>query len=427
VDDDTGADPSHPEDGEMVPGSDDQSPKPPKTLNPMDHPNSSPAREARGEMYHGVPMPISANPNVPDPTIQPAPVDESPSSHHAPIILSLPGTPSIMLSPVGTPGLPMPISVPVPSAVLKAMHKQQALGTASMSGLFTPAGGSDSQPGTPDQQCDEENALEAGDSHPVNVSSAESPPLAMTDISIDSTDGAVGHSAIEEATTKREDLSSAAQVEMPLASPKADHLDAISSVHSRSPSPQFVSPFSVPAFHQPDSTTPTLHPDPYPYSLSTPGSSFVLPDHADAYEGESLSEGDNEDSTTSSSTVKRNMDSYEVPSSPEKFEDDDMELAYPSETESKTNDIEHGKVCDDLFDQEHGDTNTNGNSGLVSATSQDHHAVTQPDLNDDPFEIDGEQGSGRLVADVEPEAISSEVQHDNLSLTSSNVTNGTDR
>lgn len=93
--------------------------------------------ESRATPYHSFPMPVSANPDIPDPTSLPRTPDRS-TRLTPPTLGSIPGTPQFLLSPNHTPGTPIPVSVPVPASILKVLQLQQSLAGSSTSGLFTP-------------------------------------------------------------------------------------------------------------------------------------------------------------------------------------------------------------------------------------------------------------------------------------------------
>ncbi|KAJ7733546.1 hypothetical protein DFH07DRAFT_967935 [Mycena maculata] len=94
-----------------------------------------------GSPLHSIPMPVLADPTVHDPFAQP------PSTPpRLPMVLTLPDSP-FLISPVGTPsGQPMPVSLPVPASLLKAMHMRQE------SSLFTPGSENPSTAATPPAQ-----------------------------------------------------------------------------------------------------------------------------------------------------------------------------------------------------------------------------------------------------------------------------------
>jgi hypothetical protein len=98
---------------------------------------ASPSKPFSKEMPFRSPPPVSADPSVPDPMdyIRSSSPSRTPT-HIRPALGSLPGTPTLILSPHPTPGRPTPVSVPVSTAILKAMQIQQSL--SSSSGLFTP-------------------------------------------------------------------------------------------------------------------------------------------------------------------------------------------------------------------------------------------------------------------------------------------------
>ncbi|KAF8891773.1 hypothetical protein BD779DRAFT_147744 [Infundibulicybe gibba] len=107
-----------------------------------------------------LPPPVIADPNIPDPVFhaetqrgddvgltqrpQTPPLDVANSERNVatptriPLVLSMPSTPAIMLSPVGTPGTgrPTPVSVPIPASILMAFQRQKSRG-----GLATSDGG----------------------------------------------------------------------------------------------------------------------------------------------------------------------------------------------------------------------------------------------------------------------------------------------
>ena len=86
-------------------------------------------------MPNDIPMPVSADPTVPDPAGVTPPQSRTPVRAR-PTLGSIPGTPVIVLSPHGTPGRPTPVSVPIPASVLRALQLHQSF--SSSKGLFTP-------------------------------------------------------------------------------------------------------------------------------------------------------------------------------------------------------------------------------------------------------------------------------------------------
>jgi hypothetical protein len=92
---------------------------------------------SQGTPWHSFPMPVSANPNVPDPTSLPRTPVRS-ARHTPPTLGSMPGTPHLLFTPHHTPGTPVPVSIPVPASILKVLRLQQSRTSPSTSGLFTP-------------------------------------------------------------------------------------------------------------------------------------------------------------------------------------------------------------------------------------------------------------------------------------------------
>ena len=361
----------------------------------------SPTRRGTREMYNGIPMPISADPNVPDPTSQ---FNDS-SGSLVPMILSLPGTPSLVLSPAGSPGVPTPVSVPVPTAILKVMQMQQSLSANSASGLFTPANGSESGPGTPNQQPDGTETSDIEDSSSKDKPPKDSLSVPLTvEIENDGKGQMVDHPGTDEVLSNGQTLSPEIRVEESLEPQEPDHPGVLSSPehwlnteanrHSRDLSPPL-----LPIVHRPEPTTPTLHSDPYPYSLSTPGSGFVNFDHESDDDHESLSEEENDRSmSSSSSTRKKNSASPKRATSGDEHLSD-FELSYPSEGETQTEDV-YPRVEDDVFDVHHqGSTIPDPVMSNHIDTVLEHTSPQETDApsNDDPFRIIGDHETDILV------------------------------
>ena len=317
------------------------------------------------EIRNGIPMPVSADPNVPDPTDRPTSVNYiAPSPVRTPMMLTLPGTPAILLSPVGTPGRPTPVSMPVPgsvlgSAVLRAVQLLQSQSANSASGLFTPANGSGSLPDTPSNQqsradtpevvVDVSRTVVAQDALSVPVNSEGSlddrttatPREGSPDIDeaasnggemMDLSDKVVDQtrtepSSPEEATAGHDEVMTAPSRPLP---EDTGTPTSRGKLHSNNRPTPIQSAMSVVYCSEP--TTPILHADPYPYSLSTPGASLhVFEDGSQDEDADSPSEEEN-DRSSCSFTAKNEADAEESDQVMTADADgSEFELLYPSE------------------------------------------------------------------------------------------------
>jgi hypothetical protein len=249
------------------------------------------------DLPEGVPMPVSADPNIPDPT------SRSPPTIH--VVVTAPEVSTSPYSPADTPGAATPDSAYA----------------EGMTGLFTPSNGI-SAPGTPRQH----EELDGGDVLPEQESS-KTPTVALeepqtqeevvclaVDVAADETpvDEAVPDGAIQ--TTNTDDtIDSGPSMPLPL------------EVSFTAVPP----PSLVPTLHGADPSNPVLYADPYPYSLSTPGSEFLLSTPR-MDEGELPSEEENGQSVTSTPTTKNSEESSHVQA--DRYTHD-FGLSYPSDTE----------------------------------------------------------------------------------------------
>lgn len=309
-----------------------------------------PSSSSSGHPRNAFPMPISADPSVPDPTSRP----HTPLSRGT-LILSVPGTPSSVLGPVGTPGAggrPTPNSVPVHASVLRALQVHQPKPWASSgSGLFTPAAGGSSESATPERmssraESDETIAavgsgqeFQQVDDDDDRLGRQEEAEIVAPDAQsmlaeMEPTEQTIGEPSL------RAEVSSAPVVET--AAVEAPHVEddpytitrtmpgAIPGLPERSnvidrvdppggEDPQFkpplpsrtpAIPYSTKVVMTRKSTDPILFADPYPYSLSTPG-----PPDSDENAKEEASEEETEQeqdtSASSSSTVEKDLEEHQ--------------------------------------------------------------------------------------------------------------------
>ncbi|KAH7910992.1 hypothetical protein BJ138DRAFT_39342 [Hygrophoropsis aurantiaca] len=121
--------------------------------------NTTPPRPSTPRQQHPYPMPVSADPTVPDPIgssfMSPKASQQSPppkANHQTPPrLIKIPGTPHLVLSPSNTPGLPTPtpVAIPVTASMLEVLSRgvsvsaTDVMGSGSGSGLFTPRNGED--------------------------------------------------------------------------------------------------------------------------------------------------------------------------------------------------------------------------------------------------------------------------------------------
>ncbi|KAF9526627.1 hypothetical protein CPB83DRAFT_453527 [Crepidotus variabilis] len=286
-----------------------------------------------------VPMPVTADASVPDPTDSP----HSPTRPPRNFILSLTGTPKFILSPANSPrpaGNPIPVSVSLPPSILKALRERSAepglnvtlhpfpLGFAVQKpdGLFTPAGASTSTVTPTELEEDEarkqalnqianaiyepvpdENLTEWPGFDPMAAHTSEEqvvrdeglnlPPTIIT------TD--VKEVVEEEEQAPNNDLEAdKPELQLPNSSLDADTYDEAESATLQPPAllPQAPSVTMHPPIAR-KPTDPILMSDPYPYSLSTPGASLQVPEE----------EGSDEDisanlSLSSTSTAEKESD-----------------------------------------------------------------------------------------------------------------------
>lgn len=280
-------------------------------------------------IINAVPMPVSADPSVPDPTSRPhTPI-------HGPPILNTPGTPTFNLSPAVTPGdgRLTPVSLAVPASISKVLQVQQSVAEMSSSGLFTP--GAVSAPDSPEQSI--EAIQEEGTPFiPVEDSATSESPFVIQ---------AISPSELEMATPVQKDdptsdnafaLEQSGDVGQIIGSEIANS-ESIASVHPVDPSPvEHTSeakprllhrspavPFGETVVMTRKSTDPILFADPYPYSLSTPGTEF-MDQTKDLQEDPSDEENDN--SLSSASTAQGKEHSETTVTSPEHDEKVDSDI-----------------------------------------------------------------------------------------------------
>lgn len=281
-----------------------------------------------------VPMPVTANAEVADPTDQ----VPTPSRRQPNFIINIPGTPKFILSPVNTPrpaGEAVPVSVSLPPSVLRALRQQpsspgpsQILAQVSVAstqsdGLFTPAEVSATI--TPSEPIEDphrqaldklaEVLLGHIPVHPEGQSSASAlRGLSLPDL------------------PPQLRLDSLAADEMVLQSPHVDDIlgdipgfDTLQNLGDTSSSPVTLPRRTPSAFMgvtmSRKSTDPILMADPYPYSLSTPGSE-LHPVHDEGSEEDAALDN----SMSSNSTMEKETgekDSLNL------LDDEELELQYP--------------------------------------------------------------------------------------------------
>jgi len=291
-----------------------------------DEPTSSPVTQQ-------VPMPVTANAEVADPTDQlPTPSRRQPN-----FIINIPGTPKFILSPVNTPrpaGEVIPVSVSLPPSVLRALKQQpsspgpsQILAQASVAstqsdGLFTPAEASRTI--TPSDPLEDphrqalDKLAEVLLGHVPVYPEGESSATALREPSLPDLPPQLR-------------LDSLAADETALQSPHIDDIlgdipgfDALQNLRD-SPSPAALSRRTPSVFMgvtlSRRSTDPVLMADPYPYSLSTPGSG-LHPVHDEGSEEDAALDN----SMSSNSTMEKETggkDSLDL------LDDEELELQYP--------------------------------------------------------------------------------------------------
>ena len=294
-----------------------------------EHTNTSPFRT-------GFPMPISADPTVPDPTSRP-------NTPPRPLILSMPGTPTFLLSPADTPGSgrPTPVSVPVPASILKALQLQQSQSRMTMSGLFTPGAATASGPGTPDGLSGE--SLQGEDDVVVPRREAEHEDQLLAEELTVNGKGAHVASQVETSEHVFDDVKMGSSYPPAVAAGVPVESVPYPKPSLRLGSPTISYPMNVVLTRKP--TDPILYSDPYPYSLSTPGSDFLDPTK-DGHDELSEEENELDNSISSSSTtLDKELEDKDVENqlgnlSNDNLEDDaeDLELWYPSDSDTR-NDV----------------------------------------------------------------------------------------
>ena len=393
------------------------------------------------EIRNGIPMPVSANPNVPDPTDRPTSVNYvAPIPVRTPIVLSLPGTPAIVLSPVGTPGRPTPVSMPVPgsvlgSAVLRAVQLLQSQSANSASGLFTPATGNGSESvsdtpsnqqsraDTPDVVVDVSRTVVAQDAISVPATSEGSlddrvtatPREGSPDIDeaasnggemMDLDDRAVDQtrtepSSPEEAPTGHDEVM--ATPPRPLPEDRGTSTSR-GKLHSNNRPTPIQSALSV--VYRSEPTTPILHADPYPYSLSTPGASLhVFEDGSQDEDADSPSEEEN-DRSSSSFTAKNEADAEESDQVMTADADgSEFDLLYPSEDAEGEGDVFT------VHEKEVGGKDVSPSDGADQPAVDENLGITIPSQDesidvDDPVQIPTHQvtnGSELMIVSEDEE------------------------
>lgn len=220
------------------------------------------------------PMPVSADPSVPDPTSLP------PSPARVSVDLDdVPGSrkPELGADDADTPELD-DTSDPVPSLNVKALQ-------SSSSGLFTPGAGS--VPDSPKEQIEAENASHQEDFVGVEQQSITAPLLDAPDL-----DTLARHPLVDSSTNEDDSLEntkppSTSETGVTL-SPSASHPSFAKTDSSEPHQYPIQSNATPPLLHgYPSGSTVVmtrkmsdhiLHSDPYPYSLSTPGMQFTEPE-----------------------------------------------------------------------------------------------------------------------------------------------------
>ncbi|KAL0955769.1 hypothetical protein HGRIS_001984 [Hohenbuehelia grisea] len=118
----------------------------------------SPLSASTNSFYGPIPMPVSADPSVPDVSM-----DGSTTPTRGHTISSAPGTPSLTTAHAGASDQeqPTPASIPMPPSVMRMLQQsQRAAAEAEISGLFTPAPGT---PGQAETSEDDDGSVKDGD------------------------------------------------------------------------------------------------------------------------------------------------------------------------------------------------------------------------------------------------------------------------
>lgn len=268
----------------------------------MDHPEVHRQASLCGTctLPEGIPMPILANPNIPD-LAYPVPSHDA-QMKSSPLDITAP-------SPPHAPGLVTPVYARSPGTV--PMHR--SLSGASASGLFTPSNGMYSSPGTPNQPPRQEWM----DVH--SIHEASTIPQAATAVDIQS----------EEIGVPVVPPDMVVSVIQPTSFHEAPGLSSEATYADLDRCCDEVS--LVPTMHRADPTNPILYSDPYPYSLSTPGSDLLLSMPELNNDGLDLPSEEDDHSTSSSTASKEDANS------PEEADNDAHEvgLSYAHDSEYK--------------------------------------------------------------------------------------------
>ncbi|KAJ3506665.1 hypothetical protein NLJ89_g6745 [Agrocybe chaxingu] len=316
-----------------------------------------------------VPMPVRANADVPDPTSRP----------HTPprpdFIMSLPGSPGFVLTPLTTPR-PTDGPVPVPVSVLKTLHEHsqqlsspgpshlQPPTATRLDGLFTPAepslngtpieapkddptlalnrvseafSGQDVVPAPQEDTADRDSIASTPPySREVVASPIHTPPpfgfdavperLAGSNTNLElAMDVLDGIHKTEEPTGAEETLPAPKETEEPKSVELEPEVLPPSSLPYRAPSTFADSEVKLTR----KLTDPILMADPYPYSLSTPGASMEPQQYSGSDEDTGL-----DNSISSNSTLEKELVEGKDPA---RLLDDgeDLEFQYPPEIDTE--------------------------------------------------------------------------------------------
>lgn len=346
------------------------------------------------------PMPVTANADVPDPTDRTSTARRQPN-----FVISLPGTPKFVLSPVNTPrpaGEAVPVSVTVPPSILRALRQQSQqpaspgpshlLPQASVpaDGLFTPS----------------EPSATITPAEPPTEHPAQSSAQNLDDPHRQALDKLAevlfGHIPLQERFGFDQEFgSSIPQVSAEQSLPEVPHqlrsgpfsseargsddiledipgFDALESMHSASSLPSTISQRTPPIFMGVTltrrGTDPVLMADPYPYSLSTPGP-ISYPIHYDMSEDETGLDI----SMSSNSTMEKELDEKDIFSLPDDGEGSEQ---YPSApVQPTTNAGQDEKEALSVDASEDSATNT----GVVASPPQFEEILKA----EDPFKLMG--------------------------------------
>ncbi|KAF8161273.1 hypothetical protein B0H34DRAFT_796084 [Crassisporium funariophilum] len=414
---------------------------------------------AESPVRQSVPMPVTANADVPDPTSRP----QTPSRHPN-FILNLPGTPNFILSPTGTPrlpGEPVPVSIPIPQSVLRALRQGQTPATVQGDGLFTPAEVSAEvsatqtpiEPpsedihshlltelaqaffGTPFASSSGEEHHDAIDNglHALNHLETTVDPFSAPAQPAPQQTSALTSASQEPKVVASNSAGSAVFSDVQAASVPADRETSVANTPSNSTSithRQYPNSMRVTLSRKP--TDPILYSDPYPISLSTPGVGLDPSNEA----SEEDTEQDN--SMSSISTAEKDAE-LEEKGDARVFDDMDdleLELQYPQESEVITEakddvsapmpaenivNVAVEAVCPAKTSQEVVDTAADVvfdvDTGKNPAVDL-HQLPTQLQTTEDPFELKGidstdapaafTDAEGTIPSSVKPEDITTD-------------------